>query len=156
MKCITNVAQGINLDSKFKDFVLSDEVVTTVELSEDEVLTLLENTNMLNGAEIKNMCLQPSKGVWSIYLKINVQNIPIPWVRIDIAKDNMETAQLYVNNIYIGKYLLPEKFSENIKTQLNKGISDALTLVNENNFIGRKIQNIELLDTKIVVKGSTE
>jgi len=83
-----------------------------------------------------------------------LQGINMPWVRIDIAKDNMETAQLYVANLYVGNILISEKLSQVIKTQLNKGISDALVLVNENNFLGRKIQNIELLKDKIVVKGT--
>lgn len=156
MKCTSNITQEINLDSKFKDFVLSSESVTSTELSEDEVLTLLKSTNILNGANIQNICLTPSKGVWTLYLKITIENVAMPWIRLDIAKDEMETAQLYVKNIYIGGFLLPEKIVGNIKTQINKGISDALTLVNENNFIGRKIQNIELLDSTIVVKGALE
>ncbi len=156
MKCMSNVSEEISLDEKFKSFVLSDDETTFVELSEDEVLSLLKNTNILNGANIQNICLIPAKGVWGLYAKVTIQDINLPWVRLDVAKDNMESAQLYVREIYIGKFLLPTKISGNIKTQLNKGISDALTLVNENNFIGRKIQNIELLDSTIVVKGFLE
>lgn len=154
MVCSSNTTEVVSLDDKFKDFVLSDESVTFVELSPMETVSLLKNTDIINGGEIQNLCVVPSDGVWGVYIKMSLQGINLPWFKIDIAKDDMETAQLYVKNIYVGKWELPDKIAANIKTQLNKGISDALVLVNENNFIGRKIQNIELLQDKIVVKGA--
>ena len=83
-----------------------------------------------------------------------MQGIVLPWLRLDVAKDTIESAQLYVSNIYVGNQLIPEKIVSSVKAQINKGISDALILVSENNFLGRTITNIELLDEKIVVKGS--
>jgi len=153
MSCISNTSELVALDEKFKDFVTSEEDINFIELSTNEVLSLLQSTDIISGGDVKDICIQPAKGVWSIYADITLQGINIPWIKIDVAKDTMETAQLYVQNISIGNILVPENMSENIKTQLNKGISDALTLVNENNFLGRKIQNIELLNDKIVVKG---
>jgi hypothetical protein len=73
---------------------------------------------------------------------------------LDISKDTIESAQLYVSNIYLGNQLLPAKISNGLKEEINKGISDALVLVSENNFLGRTITNIELLEDEIVVKGS--
>lgn len=154
MNCATNLTEVISLDEKFKKFVLSEDKVSFIELSSDEVVSLLKNTNIISGGEINNVCAVPSNGTWKIYVNISLQGIRLPWVRLDIAKDPMETAQLYVENMYIGKQLVPESISANIKQQVNKGISDALTLVNENSFLGRKIQNIELLQDKIVIKGS--
>jgi hypothetical protein len=154
MSCISNTSELIPLDEKFKEFVISEDNVNFIELSTTEVLSLLQSTDIISGGDVKDICIQPTKGVWSIYADINLQGINLPWIRIDIAKDTMETAQLYVSNLFVGNILVPENISKNIITQLNKGISDALTLVNENNFLGRKIQNIELLNDKIVVKGT--
>lgn len=154
MSCISNTAELLPLDEKFKEFVISEDKVNSIELSTSEVLSLLQGTDIISGGDVEDICIQPSKGVWNIYSNVNLQGINIPWVRIDVAKDTMETAQLYIPNIYIGNILIPENMSQNIKTQLNKGISDALVLVNENSFLGRKIKNIELLNDKIVVKGS--
>lgn len=154
MVCSNNSTEDVSLDDKFKDFVLSDESVTFVELSPIETVSLLKNTDIINGGEIQNLCVVPADGMWGVYIKMSLQGINLPWFRMDIAKDDMETAQLYVKNIYVGKWELPDQIAANIKTQLNKGISDALVLVNENNFIGRKIQNIELLQDKIVIKGA--
>jgi len=154
MNCISNTSELLPLDEKFKEFVMSEDNINFIELSTKEVLSLLQSTDIISGGDVKDICIQPSKGIWSIYANINLQGINIPWIRIDVAKDTMETAQLYVPDLYVGNILIPENMSQNIKTQLNKGISDALTLVNENSFLGRKIQNIELLNDKIVVKGA--
>jgi len=154
ISCISNTAEKVSLDEKFKAFVLSEDTTTFIELSPEETLSLLGSTDIINGGDVNDICIEPNADVWDIFVNISLQGINIPWVRIDIAKDNMETAQLYVANLYVGNILISEKLSQVIKTQLNKGISDALVLVNENNFLGRKIQNIELLKDKIVVKGT--
>ncbi len=142
------------MENKFKNFVLSGDNVTFVEISPEEVALLLGSTNIINGGTIENVCVMPHKDVWNILVKVNHQGLQLPWFRLDIAKDSIESAQLYVSNIYVGNQLLPEWISNSLKSQINKGISDALILVSENNFLGRKITNIELLDEKIVVKGT--
>ncbi len=154
LHCKSNLSADISLEDKFKNFVLSDDNVTFVELNPDEVALLLGNTNIINGGTVENVCVMPHEDVWNILAKINLQGIQLPWLRLDVAKDSIESAQLYVSNIYVGNQLLPEQIVNNLKTQINKGISDALILVSENNFLGRTITNIELLDEKIVVKGS--
>lgn len=154
LHCKSNLSADISLDEKFKDFVLSEEDVTFVELNPDEIALLLGNTNIINGGTIENVCVLPHEDVWNVLAKVNLQGIPLPWIRLDVAKDSIESAQLYVSNIYVGNQLLPEKIVSSLKSQINKGISDALILVSENNFLGRTITNIELLDEKIVVKGS--
>mgnify|MGYP001394959521 FL=1 len=154
LHCKSNLSQDLSLDEKFKNFVLSEEDITFVELNSDEVALLLGNTNIINGGTIENICVMPHKNTWNVLAKVNIQGINLPWLRLDISKDTIESAQLYVSNIYVGNQLIPEKIVSSIKAQINKGISDALILVSENNFLGRTITNIELLDEKIVVKGS--
>jgi hypothetical protein len=156
MTCSINETESISLDDKFKDFVLSSDKTTFVELSPLETVSLLKNINIVDGGNIQNICVNPSNGEWDLYIKMSFQGLQMPWFRLDLAKDDMETAQLYVKDIYIGKWKVPENIVENIKTKINKGISDALTLANENNFLGRKLENIELLEDKVVVKGSSD
>lgn len=154
LHCKSNLSADMSLDEKFKDFVLSDQDVTFVELNSDETALLLGNTNIINGGTIENVCVMPHDDVWNVLAKVNLQGIPLPWLRLDVAKDSIESAQLYISNIYVGNQLLPEQVVSSLKAQINKGISDALILVSENNFLGRTITNIELLEEKIVVKGS--
>lgn len=152
--CSSNLSELVNLDDKFKNFVFSEEKTEFVELSIEDVLSLLKGSNIINGGELTNICIVPNSNVWDIYAHVSIQGITLPWVRVEIAKDAMETAQLYVKNIYIGNIFISEKFSQNIKEQMNKGISDGIILVNENSFLGRRVQNIELLKDKIVIKGT--
>lgn len=154
LHCKSNLSRDMSLDEKFKNFVLSEEDITFVELDPDETALLLGNTNIINGGTIEDICVMPHKNTWNILAKIDIQGVKLPWLRLDISKDSIESAQLYVSNIYVGNQLIPEKLVSSIKAQINKGISDALILVSENNFLGRTITNIELLDEKIVVKGS--
>lgn len=154
LHCESNLSEDISLDEKFKNFVLSEDDVTFVELNPDEVTSLIGNTNIINGGTIENICVMPHKNVWNVLAKVDLQGIKLPWLRLDVSKDTIESAQLYVSDIYVGNQLLPEKIVSALKSQINKGISDALILVSENNFLGRTITNIELLEDKIVVKGS--
>ena len=54
--------------------------------------------------------------------------------------------------MYFGPYEIGNIF--NITDMINTGIADALLTVNENGFSGRYLENIELLEDKVVVKGS--
>ncbi|MBU1119747.1 hypothetical protein KKA50_00915, partial [Patescibacteria group bacterium] len=117
MNCVSNLTELIPLDEKFKGFVMSEDQNTFIELTPDETLSLLQSTDIISGGEVTNICIVPNSGVWSIYAKLSLQGIHIPWVRLDIAKDSMETAQLYVSNIFVGNILMPEKMTQNIKMQ---------------------------------------
>jgi hypothetical protein len=41
-----------------------------------------------------------------------------------------------------------------LREDLNRGVSDGIIMLNENNFLGRRIDNIELLEDRIVFKGT--
>jgi hypothetical protein len=99
---------------------LADEDTTFVKLNPNEVITLLVNTNILNGGEIENICITPAKGMWKIYVKVNLQGVQLPWFVLDISKDTIESAQLYVSNIYLGNQLLPAKISNGLKEKSTK------------------------------------
>ena len=107
----------------------------------------------LEGIEIKNIHLETAQGKWKIFVKTKVGDFNVPWIAFDIIKDNMETAQVYVGSIYIGDYNITDYLPKNSINDINKGISDAIILFNENLFSKRYIQNIELEDTNVVIKG---
>jgi hypothetical protein len=46
------------------------------------------------------------------------------------------------------------KIYPEILTKVNKGIAEALVTANENGFVGRVFENIELQENQLVVKGS--
>ena len=64
----------------------------------------------------------------------------------------MQTAQLYITDIYVGPFSM-RGYSKWVE-KVNRGIADSIVTLNENGFVGRYLENIELLESNIVVKGS--
>ncbi len=106
---------------------------------------------ILNTYSVEEVYIYPTSGIWKIYVKTRLKSFPI-WISIDLNKDSMQTAQLYVTNVSIGPYSVGQYF--NIQESINTGIADALLTANENGFLGRYLENVELMEDLVVVKGS--
>ncbi|MHC1716548.1 MAG: hypothetical protein AB9915_01450 [Candidatus Dojkabacteria bacterium] len=144
-----------DIDSKIRGFVLSNNKSEFAVFSKEEILYFLDSNIQTAGElKIEDICIYPEGGIWKTYFNAKIGIFNIPWVGLDIVKENRETAELYVKEIYLGGFVVPEFLSKNIISNINMGISDGLVLVNENAFLGRTIQNIELFSDKVVVKGS--
>jgi hypothetical protein len=143
------------IEERIKNFILSDSRTDFIVFSVEEVLYVLSsNIETTDPFEVNDVCLAPSRGLWQVYLKYSFSSIQLPWVVMDVVKDNRETAELYVNEIRIGDSKIPDIIADRIIIDINKGISDAVIMLNENRFLGRTIENIELLNDKVVFKGS--
>jgi len=144
----------INIGDRIKNFVLSDLFSEFVTFSRKEMLYLLKDSiSGVSSLEIQDVCLVSDKGVWKVYAHSKVTFLQLPWIGIDIVKDNRETAELYSKRIYIGDMKVPDVLARGPLEKINKGISDALILVTENGFLGKTIENIDLLKDSIVIKG---
>lgn len=154
--CVSNnEVKEVSFDDRIRDFVFSSDRSDYIQFTKEEVLYLISSEFGKEEGDIvvKDMCVDSSKGVWKVYLNLTVAGIKNVWFIFDIIKDDRETAELYVDNLYLGNFQLPSFISSSLKEKINKGISDAIVLVNENSFSGRSITNIELLEEDIVVKG---
>lgn len=145
----TPYSRSEELSKKIDLFTLSEQDNEYLELTPYELGGLILET--ADRYPIDQMYIYPQQGIWKIYLKVRYMNIPL-WLRVDINKDNMQTAQIYITKVYVGPYSIGQMFS--ITANMNSGITDALLTVNENGFSGRYLENIELLNDKVVVKGS--
>ncbi len=144
----------INIGDRIKNFVLSDLFSEFVTFSRKEMLYLLKDSiSGVSSLEIQDVCLVSDKGVWKVYAHSKVTFLQLPWIGVDIVKDNRETAELYSRNIYIGDIKVPDVLTRKPLEKINKGISDALILVTENGFLGKTIENIDLLKDTVVIKG---
>ena len=154
--CVSsNQVKEISFDERIRNFVFSSDRSDYIQFTKGEILYLISSELKKEEGDIvvKDMCVDSSKGVWKVYLNLTVAGIKNVWFIFDIIKDDRETAELYVDNLYLGNFQLPSFTSSSLKEKINKGISDAIVLVNENSFSGRSITNIELLEEDIVVKG---
>ena len=144
----------INIGDRIKNFVLSDLFSEFVTFSRKEMLYLLKDSiSGVSSLEIQDVCLVSDKGVWKVYAHSKVEFLQLPWIGVDIVKDNRKTAELYSRNIYVGDMKVPEILARKTLEKINKGISDALILVTENGFLGKTIENIDLLKDTVVIKG---
>jgi hypothetical protein len=149
----TEVREDIN--EKIEKFTLSDSRTEFVTFTVEEVLLLLfPNMKVSQNFNLNELCIIPERGLWTVYAKYSTDFVTLPWVRADVVKDNRETAELYVKKILVGDLNLPFNLGKKAVVEINRGISDAIILVNENEFLGRTIRNIELLEERLVIKGS--
>lgn len=130
-----------------------DETVA-LELSPLDVSALifnsLQNNNAFNVEEVYTDPIE--KGQWFIDIKVKILDKVEVWCLLDVRKDDRETAEIYLNDIYIGKYSLEKLGFDSVINNVNSALSSALISVDENGLVGRSIDNIELLDTELVAK----
>lgn len=146
--------EDVDIDSKIEDFVLSDSMVEFVVFDITESVYILKNNlESSQYLSVGDVCVLPSKGVWRIYVRYQGDGFSVPWLGIDVVKDERETAELYIRDIWVGGYKVTGFLGRDMINGINRGISDAILIVNENSFLGRRITNIELLEERVVVKG---
>lgn len=149
------LSEELNISEKIKNFVLSDSFPEFITFTKNEVLVILyDSINSSSDVSIQDLCLDSQKGIWELFIHPKLNTIQLPWIGIDIIKDNRETAELFSRNIYLGDMKIPLFMSKGILEKVNKGLSDALILVSENGFLGKEIINIDLLPDSVVLKGS--
>ena len=144
----------VDLDERLAKFTLSLSDTDSLRLEVKEVGSVLFTTidsYLAEGLYLENMYISPSDKKWDIYLKVGYENISL-WISFDLNKDSMQTAQLYTTSVKVGPFEVSEY--TNLVAMINKGIGEAIVTLNENGFVGKYIENIELLEDAMVIKGS--
>ena len=146
----------MDLQSRFYEFVASTEKNDFIEISVSEfadVLYFVAKQNDPESINVEKVYIEPSEGEWRIYVDFNIGHCDLPWMSLNLIKDERETAELYVRNMYIGDFDITKVIPGHWVNEINRGISDALLQFNENLFSKRYIQNIELLEDNVIIKG---
>jgi hypothetical protein len=157
------VTEGIQTEStveeKIEEYVLSEEQTDFVTFTPQEVGKIVYSSvqDMLGerNISISQIYINSQDSIWQIcgslqWSKLKSKNI---WICVDVTKDNMQTAQLYITQLLVQGIDI-SKIYPSLLTKVNKGFAEALITVNENRFVGRKFENIELTTSELVVKGS--
>lgn len=152
--CLQNI--DINqeeIGKKVEKFVLSGSQTEFIVFNTDEIVHILQKSvRREGGILLKDLCVFPSKGEWVILIKYEAKRVSVPWLVLNIVKDNRETPEIYVKDLTVGNTKFPFNLSKGVVKDINKGISEAITLLNENQFLGREIKNIELTEEKVVIR----
>ena len=144
----------IDLGEKISAFALSTEDVEYLELNVQEIGSEIYDTlgsYLGDKLNLEKIYIIPSNSKWVIFSQIKYDKYTV-WFSFDVNKDNIQSAQIYVTEIYIGPIKVSEYF--NWVDAVNTGIADSIVTVNENGLVGRYIENIELLNSSVVLKGS--
>jgi hypothetical protein len=147
-------AESIDLGGKIVEFTLSTDDVSSLELNVSEIGSVIYNTldsYFGEDVNVERIYIQPSDSRWVIYTDLMYKNFSV-WISVDINKDNIQSAQLYTTEIKVGPFDVSD--ISDIKVKINKGIGEAMVTLNENGFVGRYMENIELLDDSVILKGS--
>lgn len=144
----------IDLTEKISDFSLSFEDTQFLELDIPEVGSVLFtvlDSYFGEGVVLEKMYIESTKNRWDIYIKVRYQDVSL-WVSTDINKDDIQSAQIYITEINVGPFSIGGY--TNWVEMINRGIGESIVTLNENGLVGRYIENIELLENSVVLKGS--
>lgn len=148
------IVKKIDLGEKISTFALSTKDVEFLELNVLEIGSEIFNTvDSYLGEEIdlEKIYIVPSNSRWIIYFKVKYERYLV-WFSVDVNKDSIQSPQIYVTQINIGPFRINEYV--NWIDAINTGIADSIVTLNENGLVGRYIENIELLNNSVVLKGS--
>jgi len=150
----TQRANKTDLGEKISTFALSTKDVEFLELKVEEIgseIFKTLDTYLGEKINLEKIYIVPSYSKWIIYSQVKYERVLV-WFSFDVNKDNIQSAQIYVTEINVG----PFKVSDytNWVDAVNTGIADSIVTLNENGLVGRYIENIELLNTSVVLKGS--
>ncbi len=138
-------AESIDLGGKIAEFALSTDDVRSLELNVTEIGSVIYNTldsYFGENINVERIYIQPSESRWVIYIDLRYKRFSV-WVSVDINKDNVQSAQLYITEIKVGPFDISD--ISDVSSKINKGIGEAMVTLNENGLVGRYIENIELL-----------
>lgn len=149
-----DIAKSVDLGAKISTFALSAEDVEFLQLDISEIGSEIYNTldsYLGEKLNLEKIYIEPSNSKWVIYSQVRYEKFLI-WFSFDVNKDSIQSAQIYVTQINIGPFRISEYV--NWVDAVNTGIADSIITLNENGLVGRYIENIELLNNSVVLKGS--
>ncbi len=146
--------ESIDFGGKIAEFALSADDVSSLELNVSEIGSVIYSTLDSYSGEnvnVERIYIQPSDSRWVIYTDLMYKSFSV-WISVDINKDNVQSAQLYITEIKVGPFDISD--ISDVSSKINKGIGEAMVTLNENGLVGRYIENIELLGDFVILKGS--
>lgn len=144
------------IDEKINTFSNSLDDVETITFSSDEALLIIGSEldeALPDGFSVDYVYSETERGKWLIYIKLDYQDHPLPWLIVQVEKEEYETADLYFSDIFVGQFSFYNYGLKQVIQDINDGYKDSLYKVNDGQFSGRRLENIELEDDEMIIKG---
>ncbi|WKZ31489.1 MAG: hypothetical protein QY318_01870 [Candidatus Dojkabacteria bacterium] len=141
---------------KIDSFVDSEEELNFVELTKEEAAVLFADTiadALPEYLELEKFYLETADGEWNVYIQLSAQEEALPVLHLVVVKDAVEGAEIFVEDIYVGPVNLENLGLNSLKHTINRAYYDAVLTVNDNNYASHTIENIELEEGSIIIKG---
>ena len=149
-----DVIGGIDMSEKISDFALSFDEVSSLELTVTEMGSVLYSSldsYFDDDIAVKRIYIIPSNSKWILYTDIEYKEMSL-WLSIDLNKDAIQSPQIYITQVFVGPFDIGD--FRNSVDSINTGIAQSIVTLNENGFVGRYIENIELTKDFVILKGS--
>lgn len=153
---LDNTSIKNTVDEKLKNFAKSNAKVDFVEITDKEFMYLVgESLNKSLPLEVtyQRGYVESEEGIWHLYIKTERKGFEFPWIVLSVVKDNTESPEIYIQSMSLGNFDFTDYGARIVIDRINKGIRDAILLVNESDFTGRVFRNIELEKGKMTIKG---
>lgn len=144
------------IDSKVLKFQQSMAPVDYIELTPRETAYLLARSiepALPSGSEVEAVYIKTFEREWMVYFKMSYSGVSLPWIAVNVDKDNIESAKLEISEVHLGEWDLADFQLGFVAERADEGYSEALVLVNESGLTGRRMENLELGVDSLVIKG---
>ncbi len=148
------ILEGVS--QKVEEFSESSEETTSLELTPVEVFWVFARqfeNSVTENISVERGYVDSDYGTWSIYLQTKYKERTLPWIVIHLEKEEGEGVEIFVSAISLGSYNITDFGLRKTVEEVNAGLSDAFTLVNQSDFTGRRFENIELEPSMMTIKG---
>ncbi len=147
--------ETVDLNEKILRYNESEREYAFIEFSKRESLFLFSKAlddSLPDWFEVEKTGLETSSGLWSFFVKTSVWDFELPWFEILLVKDQVQSIDIYIEDIFIGNFSFKNSFLNSTVEKANDGLKRAIRLVNDGNFAGRVFENIELHFEVLVIK----
>ncbi len=144
-----------SLESKIADYNESEETHSFLELNQEESLLLFSvalEESLPKGFEVRKMSLISNPGNWYVYFKTDFHSFSLPWIAINLKKEDVQSVDIYVEDLFLGNMSFKGLFLGSLVDSINQGIAHSIKLVNDGNFAGKVFENIELREDGLVIR----
>ncbi len=149
-----------SIETKIEQFnSVEGEQIRSMELDVDEAHYLIGmgvRSGISNNFELYRTYLSSEDGEWDFYYQLKFRGVRLPWVRMNMSKGEYERAYPRFDGIYVGEWDLDAMGIYFVRQQINDSVDEAYSILTENEWGDVTIENIELAEEGMYVRGIAE
>lgn len=147
--------EKVDLDEKIEEYNNMQTEYAFIEFTKEEALFLFSQAldeSMPEWFNMKETALETERNSWKFFAKGEISNFTLPWFQISLAKEPIQSVDIYIDDIFFGNLSFRNLGLESVVENSNRGLSRAIKLINDGNFAGRVFENIELTEDSLIIR----